>query len=1067
MTRAPWRPAGAPPRATPPEEPAEPAPAPFSALAELAGVRPADLLVATELRLAGRELTDEVAHELAALLDANRLEHLALRRCELSDEGWRAIADSLSGCASLRVLDMTCANVGDAAGAAIVRALEAGGSIRALELVGAPLRARAAEALCAWLCRPNDGCALERLWLGGNAPQFDDAFGDALVELVLRRVACDVRSFSEAEAEAEELARRVNHDVIASHDASAAAADSARAQVPRVDAPLTDGPVVAAAATADARGDTSAAAAPRWPQSRPLRALEEFEAKLRTGTPKFVASAARWPARALCALQGDELADSVSRALEVAYVTNGDAWLLFGVELAARCRQLSPSLRERDGAEASEQALAAFKLVQLAICGAARHLEVRAAAPSPYPLAALGKAGARTPSGGTAGGFSASTLRARAEQRDALARQHARAPFRWDDHLIALSRAVEESEKQLVAFAPVQRALLRTLLGAFSRTVERHAWATSRRTLAPFVAAGDDAELALPVSTRGSCSARARRLAQDGLGALVAGCLSLLLQPVLYAVAMFAPPLQLRLREYVDAHGACAGSARLRAALVPWWDAPLCRLLLSTASQLVLVYLLVGLPPQYSNRAPPAELTAASLIIVGSLATEVNELTTGARTPARAIRAYLSDEFNFLDAVGLGFGAVVVAAAPLGGDAIVDGVHIWRTAMRALSVRPHAARGRAVVPFGSRGLTPCALRPPHPRRRRVSSQLLCLCLRPVRLAYLHATFGPYVMMVWRMFGDVLKLVGVLVPIAVAFAVALHVTFDDFPEGAAQPLTGVPGWAAQSCATAGDPDAQSNMEDDFSTSIGSALVVILEVALGASDTRLACARGSRAGFLAWTLVLLCSVVTVVLLLNVIIAAMAKSFDLIYDDLDVNARFVRAKLILAAGRLPIAPPPLNLLAFPHMLWTHVAAAGAQQGQVAPTGGAAYGGAAGGAAVPGSTAPMSAALPARDEAFYEAARSYVMAHISDADAEERWRRTAARRQARVEERMGKLLERQTKSDERIARIDETLSALVGRELDRRFVTVGGGGNGGRFSLPPNRLRSLPAARHRPHAE
>lgn len=47
---------------------------------------------------------------------------------------------------------------------------------------------------------------------------------------------------------------------------------------------------------------------------------------------------------------------------------------------------------------------------------------------------------------------------------------------------------------------------------------------------------------------------------------------------------------------------------------------------------------------------------------------------------------------------------------------------------------------------------------------------------------------------------------------------------------------------------------------------------------------------------------------------VIATMAKSFDMIYESLDVNAMFVKAKLSQTAARLPLAPSPFNLLGLP---------------------------------------------------------------------------------------------------------------------------------------------------------
>ena len=60
-----------------------------------------------------------------------------------------------------------------------------------------------------------------------------------------------------------------------------------------------------------------------------------------------------------------------------------------------------------------------------------------------------------------------------------------------------------------------------------------------------------------------------------------------------------------------------------------------------------------------------------------------------------------------------------------------------------------------------------------------------------------------------------------------------------------------------------------------------LVILAEVMLGGSEAELACLLASPSGSFAWALMMGYLVLSVVLLLNVVIAAMAKTFDLIYE------------------------------------------------------------------------------------------------------------------------------------------------------------------------------------------
>ena len=49
----------------------------------------------------------------------------------------------------------------------------------------------------------------------------------------------------------------------------------------------------------------------------------------------------------------------------------------------------------------------------------------------------------------------------------------------------------------------------------------------------------------------------------------------------------------------------------------------------------------------------------------------------------------------------------------------------------------------------------------------------------------------------------------------------------------------------------------------------------------------------------------------MLLNLLIARFAKTFDMVYDNLDSNFNVAFARLVIEAGNKPLLPPPLNLL------------------------------------------------------------------------------------------------------------------------------------------------------------
>ena len=49
----------------------------------------------------------------------------------------------------------------------------------------------------------------------------------------------------------------------------------------------------------------------------------------------------------------------------------------------------------------------------------------------------------------------------------------------------------------------------------------------------------------------------------------------------------------------------------------------------------------------------------------------------------------------------------------------------------------------------------------------------------------------------------------------------------------------------------------------------------------------------------------------LLLNLLIARFAKTFDVVYENLDANFKVAFAQVVLKVGGRELVPPPLNLL------------------------------------------------------------------------------------------------------------------------------------------------------------
>ena len=63
--------------------------------------------------------------------------------------------------------------------------------------------------------------------------------------------------------------------------------------------------------------------------------------------------------------------------------------------------------------------------------------------------------------------------------------------------------------------------------------------------------------------------------------------------------------------------------------------------------------------------------------------------------------------------------------------------------------------------------------------------------------------------------------------------------------------------------------------------------------------------------AWLLMTVFGVVVVLLLLNLLIARFAKTFDMVYENLDANSKLAFARVVIEGHNKHLLPPPLNLL------------------------------------------------------------------------------------------------------------------------------------------------------------
>ena len=181
----------------------------------------------------------------------------------------------------------------------------------------------------------------------------------------------------------------------------------------------------------------------------------------------------------------------------------------------------------------------------------------------------------------------------------------------------------------------------------------------------------------------------------------------------------------------------------------------------------------------------------------------------------------------------------------------------------------------------------------------LSISVLLKGLLITRLLRLHARLGPLMLMVLKMVYDlVLWVIIVGVPV-VSFAASLYTLYkDEFISG-----------------DAAKDDACIDPDQEFQT-FGSGLLILLDTMLFA-DPLYACYRESSSPVIGTVLIYLYVLITAIMLVNMLIALMAKTFDNVFEAQETHYLFLKARTISDWLQYPAAPPPLNLLSLPYLL------------------------------------------------------------------------------------------------------------------------------------------------------
>ena len=173
-----------------------------------------------------------------------------------------------------------------------------------------------------------------------------------------------------------------------------------------------------------------------------------------------------------------------------------------------------------------------------------------------------------------------------------------------------------------------------------------------------------------------------------------------------------------------------------------------------------------------------------------------------------------------------------------------------------------------------------------------SIAVLLLWMRAPRLFLLSTRRGPLVLMLFRMFTDVISFLVLQASILLAFAAAFVVLFerptpDAWPWGVTTDLY------------------DERCEERFGSYV-LAIRYLAEAAL-TSEPFLECGRGTHDPTTAYLLAILFYVVSGLLLLNMLIAMMAKTFDNVWEASEVNHQFLFARqFVNQLSRAPEPPP-----------------------------------------------------------------------------------------------------------------------------------------------------------------
>ena len=319
--------------------------------------------------------------------------------------------------------------------------------------------------------------------------------------------------------------------------------------------------------------------------------------------------------------------------------------------------------------------------------------------------------------------------------------------------------------------------------------------------------------------------------------------------------------------------------------LILFWLLPVGRFALWFGSTLGLAQLATSIPP-LSPELGPYDLALLAYLI-GWVKAEAGELRR-ATLRGEGLRGYATNAFNVLDVL------ICILLALL-------------------------LVGRRAQAFDPQG----ALNPTGPIAPLVlpCQALLALIasIRLMQVLFIFATSGPLLIMSIRMLEDLWQFLTLAGFVVLAFACSFYVLFshqiatqaiksthiirrygDDAALGAAG-VNGGGGADVDSLSMAGGPPGE--------LSLASVLGLLVTASMkGEPDQILA---GHLMQPFAWAVMFLFGLIVVLLLLNLLIARFAKTFDMVYENVDANFKVAFARVVIECREKDLLPPPLNIL------------------------------------------------------------------------------------------------------------------------------------------------------------